>query len=101
MTAHDRALPTTADVVVIGGGIIGLSTAYHLARAGVEGVVLIERGSLGEGSTCKAAGGVRALFSDEINIALGQRSLETFERFAVDFDQEIDLHQVGLSLIHI
>ncbi|WP_293782436.1 FAD-binding oxidoreductase [uncultured Aeromicrobium sp.] len=99
MTAHDRALPTTADVVVIGGGIIGLSTAYHLARAGVEGVVLIERGSLGEGSTCKAAGGVRALFSDEINIALGQRSLETFERFAVDFDQEIDLHQVGYLLL--
>ena len=42
---------------------------------------------------------MRALFSDEINIALGQRSLETFERFAVDFDQEIDLHQVGYLLL--
>jgi len=90
-----KALPTRASVVVIGGGVIGLSTAYHLAAAGVEDVVLIERDALGEGSTCKAAGGVRAVFSDEINIRLGLRSLEAFERFGKDFDQEIDLHQVG------
>lgn len=90
-----KALPTRASVVVIGGGVIGLSTAYHLAAAGVEDVVLIERDALGAGSTCKAAGGVRALFSDEINIRLGLRSLEAFERFGTDFDQEIDLHQVG------
>lgn len=90
-----KALPTRASVVVIGGGVIGLSTAYHLAAAGVEDVVLIERDALGAGSTCKAAGGVRAVFSDEINIRLGLRSLEAFERFATDFDQEIDLHQVG------
>ncbi|AWB93991.1 sarcosine oxidase subunit beta [Aeromicrobium chenweiae] len=92
-------MPVAADVVVIGGGVMGLSTAYHLARAGVERVVLLERGALGEGSTCKAAGGVRALFSDEINIRLGQHSLETFERFGAEFDQEIDLHQVGYLLL--
>lgn len=91
--------PVAADVVVVGGGVMGLSTAYHLALAGVERVVLLEQGALGEGSTCKAAGGVRALFSDEINILLGQRSLETFERFAVELDQEIDLHQVGYLLL--
>lgn len=90
-----KALPARASVVVIGGGVIGLSTAYHLAAAGVEDVVLIERDALGAGSTCKAAGGVRALFSDEINIRLGLRSLEAFERFGTDFDQEIDLRQVG------
>ncbi|WP_243838840.1 NAD(P)/FAD-dependent oxidoreductase [Aeromicrobium yanjiei] len=94
-----KVVPTEADVVVVGGGVMGLSTAYHLARAGVERVVLLERGALGEGSTCKAAGGVRALFSDEINIRLGQHSLETFERFAAEFDQEIDLHQVGYLLL--
>lgn len=88
-------VPSAADVVVIGGGIMGLSTAYELARAGVERVVLLERDTFGAGSTSKAAGGVRANFSDEINVRLGQRSLETFERFAVDFDQEIDLHQPG------
>jgi sarcosine oxidase subunit beta len=88
-------IPSRASVVVIGGGVIGLSTAYHLALAGVEDVVLIERDSLGEGSTSKAAGGVRALFSDEINIQLGLRSLEAFERFGTTMDQEIDLQQVG------
>jgi sarcosine oxidase subunit beta len=61
--------------------------------------VLLEKGALGEGSTCKAAGGVRALFSDEINIRLGLHSLETFERFGAEFDQEIDLHQVGYLLL--
>lgn len=96
MTTTARHVPPdAADVVIIGGGIMGLSAAYHLAAAGVERVVLVERGALGEGSTCKAAGGVRALFSDEINIKLGLHSLETFERFGTEFGQEIDLHQVG------
>ncbi|MGB3858299.1 MAG: FAD-binding oxidoreductase, partial [Ornithinimicrobium sp.] len=95
MHARHREFPAEADVVIIGGGVMGLSAAYHLARAGVERVVLLEKGHLGEGSTSKSAGGVRALFSDEINIALGLRSLDTFERFGAEFGQEIDLHQVG------
>jgi sarcosine oxidase subunit beta len=89
------ALPPRASVVVVGGGVIGLSTAYHLARAGVSDVVLLERDTFGSGSTCKAAGGVRAQFSDAVNIELGARSLKTFETFKATFDQEIDLHQVG------
>jgi sarcosine oxidase subunit beta len=91
--------PSRASVVVIGGGVTGLSSAFHLASAGVEDVVLVEKGALGEGSTCKAAGGVRALFSDEINVRLGERSLATFEEFGTQFDQEIDLHQVGYLLL--
>ncbi len=90
-----RDLPAAADVVIVGGGVIGLSTACHLAEAGVERVVLLERGAFGGGSTCKAAGGVRASFSDEVNVALGLRSLETFETFAERYGQEIDLHQPG------
>ncbi len=89
------ALPSRASVVVIGGGVMGLSTAYHLASAGVTDVVLVEQGELGSGSTCKAAGGVRAQFSDRVNIELGARSLRTFETFQETFGQEIDLHQVG------
>ena len=88
-------LPAHASVVVIGGGVIGLSAAYHLATAGVRDVLLLERNTLGSGSTCKAAGGVRAQFSDATNIQLGARSLRVFERFAETFGQEIDLHQVG------
>ena len=88
-------LPARASVVVIGGGVIGLATAYHLACAGVPDVVLVERDQLGSGSTCKAAGGVRAQFSDAVNIELGARSLHAFETFGATFGQEIDLHQVG------
>ena len=95
MTAPRRHLPSSASVVVIGGGVMGLSTAYHLARAGVRDVVLLDRDALGSGSTCKAAGGVRAQFSDPVNIALGARSLETFREFPRLFGQEIDLHEVG------
>jgi len=90
-----RDLPTDASVVVIGGGVIGLSAAYHLARAGVGDVVLVEQGELGSGSTCKAAGGVRATFSDAVNIELGLRSLRAFEEFGAEPGQEIDLHRVG------
>jgi sarcosine oxidase subunit beta len=90
-----KELPPRASVVIIGGGVMGLSTAYHLARAGVTDIVLLERGEFGSGSTCKAAGGVRAQFSDAVNIELGWRSLKTFETFRESFDQEIDLRQVG------
>ena len=90
-----EALPSRADVVVIGGGVIGLATAYHLAAAGAGSVVLLEKESLGSGSTCRSAGGVRAQFSDATNIVLGQHGLRVFERFGELFGQEIDFHQVG------
>jgi sarcosine oxidase, subunit beta len=95
MTASRRQVPSSAAVVVIGGGVIGLSTAYHLARRGVRDVVLLDKDALGSGSTSKAAGGVRAQFSDPVNVTLGARSLETFSNFSELFGQEIDLHQVG------
>ena len=95
MTAPGRRLPSSASVVVVGGGVVGLSSAYHLARAGVRDVVLLDKGALGSGSTCRAAGGVRAQFSDPVNIALGARSLETFRDFPARFGQEIDFAEVG------
>ncbi|OYN98566.1 sarcosine oxidase subunit beta [Enemella evansiae] len=88
-------VPQRASVVIIGGGVMGVAAAYELARSGVGEVVLLDRGSFGAGSTCRAAGGVRAQFSDELNIQLGARSLATFENFGELFDTEIDLHQVG------
>ncbi len=90
-----RQLPTSASVVIIGGGVIGVSAAYRLAAAGVDDVVLLDKGAVGSGSTSKAAGGVRAQFSDPVNIALAARGLETFEHFYEMYDQEIDFHQVG------
>ncbi|MFI6520853.1 NAD(P)/FAD-dependent oxidoreductase [Spirillospora sp. NPDC050679] len=88
-------LPRTASTVIVGGGAMGTSIAYHLARAGVPDVVLVERGELASGSTSRAAGGVRAQFSDELNIRLGARSLEAFARFGREPGHEIDLRRVG------
>ncbi|MEU5770748.1 NAD(P)/FAD-dependent oxidoreductase [Streptomyces asoensis] len=86
---------THASVVVIGGGVMGTSIACHLAAAGVSDVLLVERDELGAGSTSKAAGGVRAQFSDELNIRLGARSLEAFGRFGEEIGADIALHRVG------
>ena len=84
-----------SSVVVVGGGAIGTSIAFHLAEAGVEDVLLLERGELGGGSTGKGAGGVRAMFSDELNVRIGLRSLEAWAAFGERPGWEIDLRQVG------
>jgi sarcosine oxidase subunit beta len=84
-----------ASAVIIGGGVMGTSIAYHLAAAGVRDVVLVERDELASGSTSKAAGGVRAQFSDELNIQLGARSLEAFGRFQEEIGYDIGLRRVG------
>lgn len=89
------SLPARADVVIIGGGVMGASTAFHLAEAGVTDIVVLEMAEFASGSTSKAAGGVRAQFSDPVNIALGARGLDAFENFHVRPGYEIDLHQVG------
>jgi sarcosine oxidase subunit beta len=87
-------LPSSADVVVVGGGVIGTSVAFHLAEAGVD-VCLVERDQLAGGSTSRAAGGIRAQFSDPLNIAIGLRSIDAFIRFGERPGAEIDLRQVG------
>ena len=88
------SVPARAEVVVVGGGITGTSIAFHLAEAGVD-VCLLERSELASGSTSRAAGGIRAQFSDPLNILLGLRSLEAFARFGERPGAEIDLDQVG------
>ena len=91
-------LPSACDVLIVGGGVMGTSAAFHLAEAGVD-VVLVERGELSGGSTSKAAGGVRANFSDELNIMLGKRSLDLFAEFPQRPGQEIDLHRSGYLFV--
>jgi sarcosine oxidase subunit beta len=87
-------IPSRAEVVVVGGGITGTSIAFHLAEAGVD-VCLLERSQLASGSTSRAAGGVRAQFSDPLNIMLGLRSLDAFAAFTERPGAEIDFEQVG------
>lgn len=72
----------TADVVIIGGGIVGSSIAWHLTHAGCKSVLVIEReSSQGKGSTGKSMGGVRAQFSTPVNIQLSLYSIPFYARF--------------------
>jgi sarcosine oxidase, subunit beta len=86
----------TADVVIIGGGCMGASVAYHLTRRGITDIVLVERGPLlAAGSTGRNAGGVRHQFSNAANIQLSIESIRFLERFADEVGYPIDFHQDG------
>ena len=81
----------TADVVIIGGGIVGSSIAWHLTEAGCRNVLVIERESAqGKGSTGKSMGGVRAQFSTPINIEMSLYSIP----FYAGFDERLG-HPAG------
>jgi sarcosine oxidase subunit beta len=84
-----------ASVVIIGGGVMGTSTAYHLAKLGCQDVVLVEKNQLASGSTGLSAGGIRLQFSIEANIRISMESLHTFEHFVEEFETEIDFRQHG------
>ena len=84
-----------ADVVIIGGGIVGLSIAYYLALRRAGKIVLFEKGQLGEGSTSRCVGGIRTQFSTEINIRFSLESLKTFEQFGEEFGIDPEFKRIG------
>ncbi len=89
-------LPPSADIVVIGGGVMGASTAYHLALAGAKNILLVEREPyFGQGATGRCAGGVRYQFSTEINVQLSIASLAMLERFQQETGQDPMYRQCG------
>ena len=86
----------TAEVVIIGGGCMGASAAYHLTRLGVTDVAILEREPmLGMGSTGRNAGGVRHQFSSQANVRLSIESIRCFEHFGEEIGYPIDFHQDG------
>ena len=87
--------PKTASVVVIGGGVVGCSIAYHLARRGQRDVVVLERETVGSGTTSKAAGGIRAQFSTETEIRFSLESLRVLQNFTEEFGVDPGFKQIG------
>lgn len=85
----------TGDVVIIGGGVVGLSVAYYLALKKAGKVVLLEKGQLGEGSTSRCVGGIRTQFSTEINVRFSIESLKTFEHFKEEFGVDPEFKRIG------
>ena len=89
-------MKNTADVVIVGGGCMGCSVAWHLTQRGMTNVVLIEREpQLAAGSTGKNAGGVRHQFSHPANIDLSLESIAMMARFEEVVGTPIDFHQDG------
>jgi len=92
--------PTTADIVIIGGGVMGASAAYHLAQRGVKNILLLEKEEFfGTGATGRCAGGVRYQFSTEINVRLSLESLPMIERFRDEIGQDVSYHPCGYLLV--
>jgi sarcosine oxidase subunit beta len=80
--------------VIIGGGIIGLASAYYLRQHDVA-VTVLEKSTIGSGSTDRANGGIRAQFSSPVSAALSKESIEVWERFEAEFDTDIEYRQPG------
>jgi sarcosine oxidase, subunit beta len=88
----------TADAVVAGGGVVGCSLAYQLARRGVD-VVLLEREELGSQSTARCAGGVRQQFSSETNVLLQRLAVRLLLGFEEETGGHADFRQVGYLFV--
>jgi len=86
----------TTDIIIIGGGVMGASTAYHLTTRGLKNIMLLEKEDFfGLGATGRCAGGVRYQFATEINIRLSIESLPMLERFHNEIGQEVDYRKCG------
>lgn len=91
---------SSAEIVIIGGGAIGCSIAYHLAQRGARDVVVLERETVGSGTTSKAAGGIRAQFGTPTEIQFSFEALEFFKRFKDEMGVDAEFRQIGyLTLI--
>src|SRR6266852_1649052 len=88
-----------ADVVVIGAGIMGVSTAYHLARRGAGRIVVLERDSVCSGSTALASGGIGHQYANRVGIELTRAGIETFERFEAMFGVDPSFRQHGYLIL--
>lgn len=93
-------IPDKAAIVIVGGGVMGASAAYHLADRGLKNIVLLERDQFfGTGATGRCAGGVRRQFATEINIRLSMASLPMLERFKDEIGEDINYRTCGYLFV--
>ena len=91
-------LPAVIDqaaVVIIGGGVIGCSAAYHLAKRGITDVLVIERNQLASGATARAAGLVCHARSDISTVHMVKRTVAAISELEALLEEQIDFHQFG------
>lgn len=89
-------LPATAEIVIIGGGVIGCSSAYHLARMGVADIVVLEKGQIGSGASGKSASMLSLQFcSDPLTARLAQYSYGRYMEFEAEMGVTLDFHRSG------
>jgi len=90
------------DIVIIGGGIVGIATAYYLAKKGVKNITLLERDiMLGNGSTSRSAGGIRQQFSSDINIKLMMAGVKLYEKFDKEVGGHAEFNQFGYLFLAV
>lgn len=89
----------TADVIVVGAGIMGVSTAYHLARLGGGRVIVLERDTVCSGSTALASGGIRHQYANRLGVELTTHSIVTYERFEDEFGTDPHFRQHGYLIL--
>jgi sarcosine oxidase subunit beta len=92
-------VPTTADAVIIGGGINGLATAYELARLGLKKIVVLEKNYIGSGSTGRCGGGIRQQWTTEENIRLAQESVRMYEEMSATLGYQVFFRQGGYLMV--
>lgn len=92
-------MSTTADIIVIGGGIIGCSTAYNLARQGARSVILLERNAICSGGTAKSCAICRTHYSIPSNLQHAVESLKIFENFEEVVGGTADFHCTGYLIL--
>lgn len=85
----------TADIVIIGAGIVGCSIAYHLAAQGAPKVVVVERDLICSGATGKSGGGIRQQFATELNVQLSLESFRMFHRMRDELGIDPEFRQIG------
>src|SRR5205823_4726178 len=91
----DATIKPRAQIVIIGGGIMGLALAYNLTRRGVTDIVVLEKGYLCHGASGRNGGGVRMQWGTSTNIALARRSIDLMKGFAGELGINVWLRQGG------